>query len=719
MTDNQVAYKALQDKYEHILISVAAIAQDFKELLENIHETEIIKKHGYSQEVFDIFRERANSELLSIAFFGAFSSGKSFLISGLNDKIDFFEYEGRDQYAPLLPASSRHTSSCPVAIEPLSNKKKKDRFWVWFEGAEDWEQKSPAIEAVIQAYVTDLPNAKTKRLSNKDRTRNVIKAKLGIASAKMKARLYDLPGVGAIGVNYEKTIHEFVEQADCLVYIAWAVRPLDEKDLDLLRVVYNHHQATGKPVFFVLTQIDRNWDYETASGNIGWEEVQQANNEFLETYFSTSDGKPNTVFIGDGFIPVSAAIEAKARHFTVQDPETSERFHAESQMQTLHIKFNEYLQNTSGPMHLAELASEIERLLMRLIQDIKSRIVSESTPLEQARTAIKGYKAQRSALIEGKYLLQTNLTKLGGAAIKRAFAGSDPDDLASRLKSGLQDKINEGEVLREQVVHDIETEKTDIVREWISRDNKALIPRWVGAWDSFMSQSDERLESLITDAKIAQMEAMADDELPEDADIAALEIAERLRTEYGDHRPETLQEAIDVMSTTWKTWSIVAGLGATGVISSIATAATAPALAVLGPVGWGILASAAIGAGFGKWRLKQKTIDRRKEMIDYLPEYSQLIVSSYQHQSEEFIQSRIGMLLEMLDSEIERLSDSINSLEQRLLTGEYVNRGQRLTNLERLMQQSSDADRKIKKLYVMASEIQPHVSLLLNNNDEK
>src|SRR5262245_49177111 len=38
-------------------------------------------------------RTRAASALMNIAFIGAFSSGKTFLLSGLQDRLEFFEVE--------------------------------------------------------------------------------------------------------------------------------------------------------------------------------------------------------------------------------------------------------------------------------------------------------------------------------------------------------------------------------------------------------------------------------------------------------------------------------------------------------------------------------------------------------------------------------------------------------------------------------------------------
>ena len=717
MSNEKSPYDSLRESYESILLTTSATAQDFESLLREVNEETLVTKNGYTQKTFVVLRERADSELLSLAFFGAFSSGKSFLISGVNNKIEIFKHEGRDQFAPLLPASPRHTSSCPVAVEPLAPSYKDDNFFVAFDGSDEWEQKSPAKLAIIQAYVTDLPNAKAQRLTNKDRTRTVTKAKLGIASAPMKARLYDLPGFGAIGVNYEKVIRNFVQQADCIVYVAWAVRPLDEKDLELLRDIYNHHKTTGKPVFFVLTQIDLSWDIDSASGKVKWEDVLEANNEFLSEHFTNPDGRPDGAFIGGGFIPVSPAMEAKGLNLAIQRPAESTELISDSRMKTLRDRFNEYLQQTSGPMHLAELASEIQRLLTRLAQDINAREIAESTPREEAQQSIKGYKAQRSVLIQGKQTLKEELLNLGNSAIKRAFAGSDPDDLTRLLTERLQPKINASDVLNEVTIHEIETEKASIVREWVSRNTKALIPRWVKSWESFIKQSNERIDSLLDSAQAAHDEAVKEEEETE-ADIMAAEVEKRVikKNEEDNKKEQTLKDTLDVMSTTWKTWTFVAGLGATGIVSSAAAAASTPILAALGPIGWGILATAGVGALYGRWKLAQHRNKRKEAMLNDLPEYSQRVINSYQGQADEFIKNRVGTLLEVVDNQIERLDNSINSLEQRLLTGEYRDRDRRIENLKRLTQQCVEIDNRINEFYRTAASLQPSVNNIIQNS---
>ena len=199
------------------------------------------------------------------------------------------------------------------------------------------------------------------------------------------------------------------------------------------------------------------------------------------------------------------------------------------------------------------------------------------------------------------------------------------------------------------------------------------------------------------------------------ADISVEDVTKRARRRavLGDQKEQTLKDTIDVLSTTWKTWTLVAGIGATGIISSIAIAAAAPALALLGPAGLALLVSAGGGTIYGKWKLSKQRNKRRQEIRDDLPDYAQRVINSYQAQADEFIKSRIGVLLERIDNEIERLNSSIGSLEQRLLTGEYADRAARLRTLNRLTQRCADINIQINNFYKAAASLQPSVGSIL------
>ncbi|NER00128.1 MAG: hypothetical protein F6K30_26090 [Cyanothece sp. SIO2G6] len=625
----------------------------------------------------------------------------------MNQKVEWYELERREQYAPLLPASSIHTSSCPVAVEPSRSGYSDDfTFEVLFEGADTWEWKSPATTAIVQAYVTDLPNVRSHRLSNEDRTRTVCAAKIGLKTAIMNARLYDLPGFGAIDADYGGVIRNFIQQTDCIVYVAAAMKPLDENDLELLRSIHTHHRLTRKPVFFVLTQIDRAWNYDESSGKIQWETVRDANNGFLEQKFLTADGKIDSTFIGEGFIPVSPAFDAKGRALATQNPEDSQKYVADSGMEFLRQGFNDYLKNTSGPKHLVELALETQRLLSRLSQDIKQRYADESTPIRDAQRKIKGYKAQCGTIIEKKTKAVQDLENLGQVEITRAFASSDPDNLALYLSEHLSEKIKSTNVLQGKEIDSIDADKARLVQDWMNRNTKGLIPRWLSCWESFKGQSNALIDRLLTEALVAKQEAQGSDSDGE-ADITEAKVEERLITRYVDERAEAFKDTFDLMSKTWGAWTIVAGLGA-------AVSSVPQVIALLGvsstPVGLGLLATALIGASYNHHKLSKQLNERREMMIAEFPEYAQKIVKEYRIQAEEIVNSRIGFLIEIIDNEIDSLSNSISLLEQRLGTDESLDRGRRLEKLADLIQECQEVDNKIKELCSSAENIQTNIA---------
>jgi hypothetical protein len=140
-----------------------------------------------------------------------------------------------------------------------------------------------------------------------------------------------------------------------------------------------------------------------------------------------------------------------------------------------------------------------------------------------------------------------------------------------------------------------------------------------------------------------------------------------------------------------------------------------PALAVVGlsTAGVGLIATAAVGGIYRKWKLSKDRKERAEVMLREFPEYSQQVVNSYHNQAEEFIKKRVGLLIEVIDNEIDRLTNSISSLEQRLLTGEYVDRKQRLTILRRLAEQCAETEATVGEFYETVSSLQPGLSAIL------
>jgi hypothetical protein len=70
-------------------------------------------------------RTRAATTLINIAMFGAFSSGKSSLVSGLQGKLEVIESVDRDgapaeEFVGILPAAPEPANACPAWVVPIA-----------------------------------------------------------------------------------------------------------------------------------------------------------------------------------------------------------------------------------------------------------------------------------------------------------------------------------------------------------------------------------------------------------------------------------------------------------------------------------------------------------------------------------------------------------------------------------------------------------------------
>jgi hypothetical protein len=442
----------------------------------------------------------------------------------------------------------------------------------------------------------------------------------------------------------------------------------------LLRYVYEHHRATQKPVFFVLTQIDKHDDFDTASGQLVWEEVLKANNEFLSEYFRIDQGKPDNAFIGDGFIPVSAAEEAKGiKLLEAENPKG--KFHIEtSRMTFFREKLSCYLVSTSGPIHLTEMVLETQRALTPLIRELTEQEGAEALPLASVQGELESKKKYRETLFAGQKDLQSELVRMGEVAIARAFSKSDSNDLWSLLKQKLANKILTQDILKEKVIHEIEVEQANIIREWINRPIDGPANMWSDAWTALDRKAQIRTIELLEEAKSAsQVEHK----------IGKAEVADKIA--LIDRKQNNVQTTKDTIDVAAKAWPVIGGLGVGGVLYSL----LGTGLAALGPIGWAFIATASLTGFFARWRVSQQRDERRQEMITHLDKLSQDAVIAYQNQARQVVATYIGNLAKVIDDEIETATQTIKTLEQRLVTQENINRSSRLSKLRELIKKTA------------------------------
>ncbi|MGW2850161.1 hypothetical protein, partial [Streptomyces sp. NPDC001274] len=152
-------------------------------------------------------RTRAASTLINVALLGSFSSGKSFLLSGLQGGLELVEVptaDGRtaDKFVGLLPSSPVPTTACPASVVPVDGQSGVDASGTGYlrvrftDSGEEWEDvgNSPA-PSVVAAYAMQDGNM-TDRL-RPHRGREVAELEILLDSARLPAKLHDLPGYGS------------------------------------------------------------------------------------------------------------------------------------------------------------------------------------------------------------------------------------------------------------------------------------------------------------------------------------------------------------------------------------------------------------------------------------------------------------------------------------------------------------------------------------------
>ncbi|MEO7841378.1 MAG: hypothetical protein ABIU06_18705 [Anaerolineales bacterium] len=445
----QKKYNFIVQSCTEIVSGVEQITSSYERLLleDGINLVDTIKELEPSP--FERSRSKIKSQLINVAVCGAFSSGKSFLISALIDRLqwyerqssaeDIFEDQKTDGYITFLPTAPEQTNSCPLDVIPFPEED-FSRFEVMFDDTKQWEDKSGVkakddeISRKMLAYATDIDQWRVARPSQ-DIPRNVIRARLFVGKMPIPAIIHDLPGIGGAGEIYLNSVHEALQGADCIVYVASAIKELTDVELGLLRFVEDVSEQNKTPVFFVLSQIDREAD---------WKRVQDKNNQFLREFF-TKDGKANKVFIGKGFIPLSAGAEAKAKGRQLKgeiEIEKRDRAIERSGMQIFRDLLLQHLTNHSGPAHLQEIVVQMHGILKSVRTHLANRMQAETVPLENADDRIKEARELVRTLTEKNKVLLTDLEQLGKETLLAGFVDTDADDLLSELKKDVAPLIN-------------------------------------------------------------------------------------------------------------------------------------------------------------------------------------------------------------------------------------------------------------------------------------
>ncbi|RCJ40243.1 hypothetical protein A6770_10915 [Nostoc minutum NIES-26] len=687
---NNEIYLNLKITTVQIIDDLENIVNQYKEILEQ-EEIQILDSIPELNNLpFERARSKISSQLMNIVVCGEFSSGKSFLISGLINRVTWYEIESQsamqrkeDGYAPFLPASPRETNSCLLTIQPSHLSSTRSHFEVMFDDTKSWESRSEPyrdesdIHRLMLAYATTFEEYRNARIGQ-DLSRRVLKTRIHIPNMPFPAYIHDLPGIGGISEeDYTEMVRDAVRQADAVIYVASAIKPLTKAEFILLNFVEEVVNTNRCPMFLVLTQIDREKEYK---------QVLEQNNRFLKENFS------NKVFCNQTFMPVSPAIEAKAKTMYEQDQISETTYKEgikESGMLTLRQRLNEYLVNTSGPAHLRDIVLQMHRLLENVSLHIDSRCNSLSIPIQHSEKRIQEITQLVKTLINKRESIREDLEKYQKSIIKEAFITADPDDLIELLQDELEPIIDNQNVLDEKVRNNIEQKKKEIRDKWLYSQNGPE-NAWKKAWSSYQKQTililNDRIEEII-----------------EEAEITGTSLAEFIRDRTlpdNTSSESSIADTVSAVSSSWQTLLSIASIGAGGT-----TLASAGSVAIGGvgiaaaPLAVLLIATGLFGFGWSYWRKRTDLKKIRNQMKEQLPKYAYEIRNQLELQANQFIATYQGQVIGIINNFISSQQDSIKAIQEDLKEGDLNIKQRKLNEIQALQMLCLEVDKNIKSFY--------------------
>ncbi|WP_162641870.1 GTPase domain-containing protein [Streptosporangium sp. 'caverna'] len=616
-------------------------------------------------------KARTASSLLNVAFLGGFSSGKSFLISGLQKCLEYApipEAGGMisDQYIGLLHSAAKASTACPATVVPVEEDGEKFShrgfMQVRFEGESNWEEigNSPS-PGTVAAYTTQDPRVIADWRPPRHRQLRVAEVEILLGSACLPAKLYDLPGHGALNPEHERIANAAWATADCFVYTIQATHTLSPVDMELIRRLYHHHLDSGKPVIWVMSGIDR-----AAMMNVykkaEWKDAIETNNAFLRNEFPLKPGQADT-FIGvDGFIPVSPAWEALSRwHEKQGERNASISRESMSRMDKLRKALTDIIEAGAGRQHLTSMARETRTHVLRRHQALTTLLASAQTPLNELSDRKNDLSRRLTQLRVAMAVVRTHLeTSLEGHArrVDRSFEG-----LEAYLHHELDAEIRSADLTKEKEAIKIETRKEKLLREWANDRGPRTI--WEDEYKDFMNSALSLVRETISETSSPEGLATATSKV----DLQQLTIppSQRYRT--------SAQDLVQTISG-------IVGVS-TPVLTAIATAAGlvgSPALIVSGGVA--VLAGIMYGT-IRRNKSKSTALDHlRKEWIENLDKTAEHYRGAYAYAVGGRGTLIIDRVDELLSERRDELSREIILIEHRLAEPQNADRSDLVSRLD-------------------------------------
>ncbi|MCC3776806.1 hypothetical protein [Streptomyces sp. UNOB3_S3] len=457
-------------------------------------------------------RTRAASTLINVALLGAFSSGKSFLLSGLQGGLELVEVqtadgETADKFVGLLPSSPVPTTACPASVVPVDGRQStvdasgtgylRVRFTDSADG--EWEDvgNSPP-PSVVAAYA--MQDADVTNRLRAHWGREVAEVEVLLADTRLPAKFYDLPGYGSPNPVHDLIVRAAMADADCFMYVAHASRTLSERDLELIRFLYDHYLLSGKRVVWVVTAIDSasNLDLHDAPE---WKATIARNSRYLKENFTLPDGRPDLDFIGEGFLPVSPALEARAAKLEAEEAEApARRYRAEGRMDTLRQAIEDLIRTGTGTRHIAAVAAEARVLLVPRLRVVEDRLRAERLEIDGLRELLDEHQRRMELLDRALPELREQLERKLQSRVERAVRPFGR--LAAHLHGALDATIRQTDVSKPAKAHQVHVAKAQALRAWMEAP-AGPATLWAEQFEAFKQDVAQAVEHFFGDRDLA------------------------------------------------------------------------------------------------------------------------------------------------------------------------------------------------------------------------
>lgn len=590
-------------------------------------------------------RTRTASTLIKIAVLGAFSSGKSTLVSALSGKLEVIQVNDLDgnpaeKVVGILPIAPAPASACPARVVPVSGDAQMDAsgrgfLRVRFADSPDWEDIAANPDSKLVAAYTARSADQGKREEG-HRGRDVAEAEILLSDSEIPAMLYDLPGYGAPEDPYEAVIEAAIHDADCFIYVTRANRSLAEEDLALLNSLYD--SSRGRRVIWVLTGVDEaNQVDEDLIPNS--RKIKEQNDDYLAGWFKGINDRPDAAFIGDGFREVSPVAEARAKGSGEPDV----------RMEKLRQAIREMIEAESGRKHVAAVALEAREAILPLVRKVSLRWMNAWERLDPVEVEAEALAIKRDRLVQINNALDAAPSELKEILAGRAKQASRPfGGLADHLHDCL-DSVIEGTDLRDaRKANRVAVTGTQVLRSWAeASDGPGRL------WD----QGLEAFRNDIIDWVENRLELAIDSSSPRGArfDIESLNFD--IANTYAEAQSGILAPVAAAVS--------VSGSFATLVSYSVLPAGAAAAFPPAGAIA-ALVGLTAMGVEIFRRRKKgAPTGEMRNDWLSQLDKMPGI----FQKQFEDSFRDRGEWMIARLEEELEerksRLHSSIAAVEEK------------------------------------------------------